>query len=248
MNDTPTEWDLFLGSLPSELRQMIEDAIDGHELPSKDHPLFEILRQSFQTWFEQLDGTPEASAPAQLPQDFNPTDCLEYVKASSEVLSKTVEIIKSTATAVHSEAEKIQSAQEQASQETNRLINQIQESIAPLLGKTEAILLRTSKQRRWIPWCTAACACFLGFGILFTLSYDKAVNLARDRYETRYSQMEGVTKLNVATLKELSKLGVTITVVPDPQNDQYFLNMSNVQPFTGKAEIPGGHAVIFKVK
>lgn len=260
MANQKSEWDLFLAELPEDLRAMLEEGVTSIELPSKDHPIFEILRQSFGEWFSQMDITEDPNAGSEddgeetekvetgeTQKDENSgselsqqvQDCLSLMTVTSQSMTKTHGLMIEA-------SGKIKSDCDNTVVQVERMVSNVKAALTPSVDKLEKCFNEINLWRKWTPWVASGLAAILLSTGLILFGYQRAVDLAYDRADTKFAQMEGVTKTNITTLKELGKIGVTATLVPDIQNEQYFLNLTNVREFTGKSDIPGGKALIFK--
>jgi hypothetical protein len=260
MNTPKTEWDLFLSELPEDLRAAIEEGVTSIELPGKDHPIFEILRQSFGEYFAQIeseespdeesDETGESEAPKCVEVKINAsntdTDLSQQVQGCLELMNLTSQSMNKTHGLMMEASGQIKANCDKTVDHVQRMVSSVQLSLDPSVQRLEACFNKINLWRQWTPWITSGVATLLITTTLFFWGYHKAVNLAYDRAETKFAKIEGITKANITTLKELGKIGVTATLVPDAQNEQYFLNLTNVREFTGKSDIPGGKALIFK--
>jgi hypothetical protein len=244
-----TEWDLFIECLPEELKTLIVEGTEGMELPAKDHPLFEILRQAFTAWLEKLEGLPEVSDDS---EEADPESHSQPVSEKNEPDIATVQYIAEINTMVGRTASLASQNAEKCNQAAERLhktLADVDLSSVKNLPQTIEEVIAPLRSLRWkIPWLVSSVASFALVGIFGAWAITSYANtLERDKLH-EFRQIKGITDQNFDTLHQLGELKVALTVVPDVKNHQYYLNLQNVAEITSQTDIPNGKAVIFTTR
>ncbi|MES2309316.1 MAG: hypothetical protein V4507_10710, partial [Verrucomicrobiota bacterium] len=159
---------------------MIEEGTESIELPAKDHPVFEILRQSFATWFESLEETPtvdETEGADAAPEKVSDK------KADAEIDPVMIDLVSQLNVMVGKTAAIAAKNAEDCNAATNRLgemVSSIDLKGVKNIPQTLETVLAPLKSLQWrIPWMVTGIASLAIASILSIIllnSYSKSID------------------------------------------------------------------------